>query len=252
MSIMLHYSLVQPQKEMWNLFVPLRTSPTEDSVRFLATYCSYYDLPEQYRPVLLDQSTLIHHIGSSPIANSAEDTYPLRKMLIEWLLPSWEDGENDMVTSKDSNLHLIDCDLLASVLVSLFLSRPLIKADCCHPKIPKIELSSLESTYLEMSFKAKPIDQFQPCSVSSTTAASNCSFDSVINIFLERLKRLVSHVLKLDKVPEVTIFQYALIFTCLLNSLLCILPGQSRASCSTCRLTKSPIWYGLGNWELSF
>lgn len=219
MSIMLHYSLVQPQKEMWNLFVPLRTSPTEDSVRYLATYCSYYDLPEQYQPVLLDKSSVIHPMGSTSITNSTEDFYPLRKMLIEWLLPSWEDeGESDMTVSKHSELHLIDCDLLASMLVSLCLSWPVIKADCCHPKISKMELSSLESTYLEMAFKMKPNGQSKPCHVSSTSTIPTCFFDSVMSIFLDRLKKLVSHVLKLEEVPET--LQKLAYMSCLLSKCL--------------------------------
>lgn len=68
------------EPEMWNLFLPSVSRPTNNAVQFLNTYLTLYKIPEHYR----------NHLTSLLAQTSGEgelQSYPLRKQLLGWLFP---------------------------------------------------------------------------------------------------------------------------------------------------------------------
>ena len=68
------------ESEMWNLFLPSVSRPTNNAVQFLNTYLTRYKIPEHYRNHLT--SLLAQTSGKGEL-----QSYPLRKQLLGWLFP---------------------------------------------------------------------------------------------------------------------------------------------------------------------
>ena len=69
-------------KDVWTLYIPSICPPSQPAVAFLATYLTTNSLPENYRPNML---------VTMAINTVASGNHPLRRQLLDWLLPSIED-----------------------------------------------------------------------------------------------------------------------------------------------------------------
>lgn len=128
--------LVTPQRELWNLFLPNICHSSDAAVLFLYSYLQLHDLPENYEPSMLGVSS-----------GATRGSYPLRKQLLNWLLPANEE-EIDSTTVK--SMENRDCCLLAKTLLALTLKSPRLFSDDKSSSLAV--LSDLESLYLESMF----------------------------------------------------------------------------------------------------
>ncbi|KAL4233541.1 hypothetical protein ACF0H5_008221 [Mactra antiquata] len=106
LSALVKHKLVSPRKDIWSLFIPSLTQPITESVTFLHNLLVNCDFLENYVPDLT----------IAVLSAQGDVKYPLRKQLIDWLIPSNDD---------DCELPIKHCkiapDWTALVLVALTL-----------------------------------------------------------------------------------------------------------------------------------
>ncbi|XP_060082468.1 serine-protein kinase ATM-like [Ylistrum balloti] len=132
---MLRSELVPCERDIWNLFLPSISNPTDGAVQFLITYLMTKSLPENYQPSLL-----------SSMATDGQQLYPLRMQLLEWLLPPRLVIDGTMATKPKYDL---DPGLVGQVLTLLVMKNP-----SCLMFVPPEEkdfVTDLERIYLESS-----------------------------------------------------------------------------------------------------
>ena len=129
LSAMIEHELVTPKRDMWSLFVPSVTQPITESVQLLGQILTSCDIPEQYVP------------GITMSGQTGATKFPLRKMLIDWLLRSREDeGES-------SRSFRLDPYWTAKALVALTFSDPSSSIVC--QRQTKSHENELEQLYME-------------------------------------------------------------------------------------------------------
>ena len=134
LSAIVAQRLVVPEREVWNLFLPGVSIPTEASVQFLVTFLRLYDLPENFRPNIL---------GS--IMADERGMYPLRKHLFDWFIPRREVSE---VGSKRKNMTKIEPELVGQVLTSLTVRRPGSVLEAMQ-NVSEEKFTEIENLYLQ-------------------------------------------------------------------------------------------------------
>ena len=141
MSAILLEELAQPGKDIWCLFVPTVRKPMSDSVKFLFNILSHCDLPEKYKEKLVTVESKM----------SKEFQYPLRKQLIDWLLPT-RDGDEE----GSKSICKTDSVWTAQVLFMLILRNPSSLQNKSN-KTSTDQSSDLERWYLK-SVMEVPLD----------------------------------------------------------------------------------------------
>ena len=134
MSLIINYNIVQPEKEIWSLFLPSISLPVQESVHFLQTFVQSSSLPENFQPSLLQAGT-----------DSEEKLmFPLRRQLLQWLIPNDTTTDNRKVTS------LPDPNQLAHLLVLLIVkNNNQLSQQSTTKFIPK--LTDAETVYIQTS-----------------------------------------------------------------------------------------------------
>ncbi|GAB1602778.1 serine-protein kinase ATM-like [Argonauta hians] len=228
MSMLIQNRCVNIQEDIWKFFSPFYMTPTRDSVQFLAIYCNYHDLPEHYQSELLTECT---GILSRMTNNSNHGLYFLRMALINWLLPSFEENDEDTcpVIPIKQSFEMTDCDIVSSLLVTFFLSPVVVDSFCCHLSQCKDNVSKpslVESLYLKMNFKT---DRSAPSvtqpSYNPQHSAKCCLF-TVIAHFKKHIRRLVSHIKKLTTKDDCCIQKVSYI-SCLLSKCLAYVDNRA-------------------------
>lgn len=175
LTTLMTHQLVTPDKDVWNLFIPSVSQPSQAALRFLASYLHQYDLPELFKPQYL--ANVIPDEG-------IDNKYPLRYLLLEWLLPQQEDTSDsfDVPTSSVPKSHgvvkpeTISHVLLARILISLirrdsrFQESNLIKA---APTDMTGRFTPIEDIYLVTNFDKDFADtDYRPAEVTGTRDVS--------------------------------------------------------------------------------
>ena len=105
LSVLVEKKLVIPKRDIWTLFNPAVTQPVTESVNFLIKLTTVCDIPKNFVPNFVCMAT-----------ETIDTKYPLRKQLIQWLLPY---SEEESESSRSSNN--IDPYWTALALVTLTL-----------------------------------------------------------------------------------------------------------------------------------
>ncbi|XP_033740359.1 serine-protein kinase ATM-like [Pecten maximus] len=132
---MLRGELVPCERDVWNLFLPSISHPTDGSVQFLITYMMTKSLPENYQPSLL-----------SSMVMEGQQSYPLRSQLLDWLLPPRLVMDGTITTKPKSDL---DPGLVGQALAFLVMKNP----SCVMVTSEKEKnfVTNLERVYLQSS-----------------------------------------------------------------------------------------------------
>ena len=105
--------LLKTDNDVWNLFIPTVSKPSQASLLFLAHYLRCHDLPELCKP---------QYLANVIEGDVIDKKYPLRYLLIDWLLPAIH-GNNELLTvvseAKQASNKPISIELLAQILVTL-------------------------------------------------------------------------------------------------------------------------------------
>ena len=165
--------------------------PVSDSVKFLAVFLKCCDLPEKHKEKLASLET----------RNSNEVMYPLRKQLIDWLLPT-KDGDEEGTKVRCKT----DPDWTAQVLFMLMLrnpgSLPESQTVSRKPHLNDLETWLLRS-YLEMTLKVERI-------ISSH--ANEADIESIVHIPV--LMREIETIFHRDVQVFCRIKEYEVNFLC--------------------------------------
>ena len=134
LTCLVEKKLITPGNEIWSLFVPMVTQPVEESVEFLSRYLAIYDLPEKYQTNIF---------GALPGSSQETANFPLRKQLIDWLIPS-----NEEESDNPKSISYLSSHWSAYALVILTLRNP--AAAWLKPEEnDRNSLSFVEKIYLE-------------------------------------------------------------------------------------------------------
>lgn len=169
--------IIRPDRDMWSLFLPNISPPTQEAVEFLLCILQKFSLPEQFQPSVLTS------------ANYNELQYPLRSQLIDWILPS---GEGFSGSSLANNSD-INPESVANVLVLLMIQNQSVLNRSEHCEISP-SITDLEMTYLQSSHDFPVSNKF----LSSKDSMKSCN--DVLN-----LPVVVSKIEKMLK-DEVSVF----------------------------------------------
>ena len=105
--------LLKTDNDVWNLFIPTVSKPSQASLFYLARYLRCHDLPELCKP---------QYLANVIEGDVIDKKYPLRYLLIDWLLPAIY-GNNELLTgiseAKQASNKPISIELLAQILVTL-------------------------------------------------------------------------------------------------------------------------------------
>ena len=105
--------LLKTDSDVWNLFIPTVSKPSQASLLFLSRYLRCHDLPELCKP---------QYLANVIEGDVIDKKYPLRYLLIDWLLPAIY-GNNELLTgiseAKQASNKPISIELLAQILVTL-------------------------------------------------------------------------------------------------------------------------------------
>ncbi|XP_029658408.2 serine-protein kinase ATM isoform X1 [Octopus sinensis] len=229
MSTLLHHHCVNFREDIWKFFTSFYMTPTKDSVQFLATYCHFYDLPEYYQSELLTRWVSV--VTSPSSSNPSNHLYFLRKALIDWLLPSWEDKdeETSTVSSMKQSFEMTDCNLIASLLITLLLSPVAVDPFCRHlpPSTASNSSPSLvESLYLKMTFyEDQTLTSTMAVPTNNDQNMAKCPLLTVIEHFLTRIDKLVLYIQNLNTDDNWCI-QKASYISCLLSKCLAYIANR--------------------------
>ncbi|XP_060578238.1 serine-protein kinase ATM-like [Ruditapes philippinarum] len=136
LSAMIEARLVTPRKDIWSIFMPSLTRPITESVIFLCQCLEYCDFPENYVP----------NLAVTIASASADVKFPLRKQLLQWLLPSRDDE------TEGSRSHCkLNPNWTAHALMTLTLRNLTVRLTGC--KNEQILMSPLERCYLETAIE---------------------------------------------------------------------------------------------------
>lgn len=201
MSTLLHHHCVNFRDDIWKFFTSFYMTPTKDSIQFLATYCHFYDLPEYYKSELL--TGWVSVVTRPSISNPNNQLYFLRKALVNWLLPSWEDKDEDIsaVSSMKQAFEMTDCNLVASLLITLLLSPVVVDPFCRHLPLNTASNcpSLVESLYLKMTFhEDQTLTSTMVVPTNNDQNMAKCCLFTVIEYFLTCIDKLVLHIQNLN------------------------------------------------------
>ena len=105
--------LLKTDNDVWNLFIPTVSKPSQASLLFIANCLRCHDLPELCKP---------QYLANVIEGDVIDKKYPLRYLLIDWLLPAIH-GNNELLTvvseAKQASNKPISIELLAQILVTL-------------------------------------------------------------------------------------------------------------------------------------
>ena len=152
LETLLQLSLVQPDRDIWSLFMPTLSSPTYASLRFLRTYLEHHDLPDSYRPQYLP------HVIQNEGYNTSK--WPLREQLLDWMLPGYDhmgDGNSTVSTKALPTLESeqYTSTLMAQILVTLIQRDGRIEANSqsdTSQNMTSNPFQTIEDTYVKTSF----------------------------------------------------------------------------------------------------
>ncbi|CAC5396816.1 ATM [Mytilus coruscus] len=175
--------IIHPDRDMWSLFLPNISPPTQEAVEFLLCILQKFSLPELFQPSVLTS------------ANYNEMQYPLRSQLIDWILPS---GEGFSGSSLANNSD-INPESVANVLVLLMIQNQSVlnKSEHCEKSSP---VTDLEMIYLQSSHDF-PMSNTFLCSKDSKESCNDVLHLPVIMSKIEKmLKDEVSVFLEITDV----------------------------------------------------
>ncbi len=101
-------------KDVWTLYIPAICPPSQSAISFLATYLTTNSLPENHCP-----NMLVTMAANNAVANG---NHPLRRQLLDWLLPSIDD-------MKDGG-HMISVQCVDHLLLAQVRTIDLIVTKC--------------------------------------------------------------------------------------------------------------------------
>ncbi|XP_063405374.1 serine-protein kinase ATM-like [Mytilus trossulus] len=162
--------IIRPDRDMWSLFLPNISPPTQEAVEFLLCILQKFSLPEQFQPSVLTS------------ANYNELQYPLRSQLIDWILPS---GEGFSGSSLANNSD-INPESVANVLVLLMIQNQSVLNRSEHCEISP-SITDLEMTYLQSSHDFPVSNKF----LSSKDSMKICNDVLHLSVVMSKIEKML-------------------------------------------------------------
>ena len=190
LTLLLRENLLQPDKDMWTIFLPTICHSSEHGVYFLVSFLQQYVLPENHRPNMLVSMDM-----------QSDVPYPLRHQLLEWLLPprdDWSENSGWKPISKHVN-----CLLLAGTLTALTLrdTRTIRVPVTCDRKVNQT-MEKIESTFLTTTFDHEletGHSAMESCVIAGHIQASTLRvIEELLHEFLDRDSRLLLDTTEVD------------------------------------------------------
>lgn len=180
---MLRNDLVPCERDIWNLFLPSISHPTDGALKFLITYMTTKSLPENYRPSLL-----------SSMVTEGQQCYPLRSQLLDWLLPPRLIMDGVMATKPKSDL---DPALVGQALALLVMKNP----SCLSLTPEKKEnfVTDLERVYLESSHDFPLSNREVMTETANIENKDNILLSVLLNQIQDNLKENITSLLEFSE-----------------------------------------------------
>ncbi|XP_069136891.1 serine-protein kinase ATM-like isoform X2 [Argopecten irradians] len=180
---MLRNDLVPCERDIWNLFLPSISHPTDGALKFLITYMTTKSLPENYRPSLL-----------SSMVTEGQQCYPLRSQLLDWLLPPRLIMDGVMATKPKSDL---DPALVGQALALLVMKNP----SCLSLTPEKKEnfVTDLERVYLESSHDFPLSNREVMTETANIENKDNLLLSVLLNQIQDNLKENITSLLEFSE-----------------------------------------------------
>lgn len=194
--------IITPDKDVWSLFLPNISFPTQESVDFLLCILQGSNIPENFQPSVLTS------------ADYCDTKYPLRSQLIDWLLPS---SERFSSTSLANNSE-INQESVARALVLLMIKNQ--SSFCTFQGVEKVSIvTDLEKIYLQSSHQFPVANKFL-----ENKSLKNQQMDSItLPIFLSKVEKMLEEeaILLLD-VTDIQPYhcERAALYVCLISKLI--------------------------------
>ena len=199
LTTLISCKLVEPSKDVWFLFIPKKSFPSDESLQLLSSLMKNYNLPEKHNPTAL---------CLEDTSDFSSTTHPLRMQLVHWLLAAKDLEEpfpsKDLQYRKVEDRPVSDIRLKAQILIALTL-RDSRKVSYCsrHEDTSDIPFKNIADCYLKTTFnthvirtKDKEIEQW-------TINESRVSY--VPQIKLEVIKLLKNNGHQLLHAPNLTV-----------------------------------------------